>query len=440
MDATKDPAALVARLVQLAERGSWQDIEALFAPRLRAVVSADTVRTGWAAQAARLGEVTALGIPRTEPIADGLTRLSVPVSFQSGELTIVIATAGDGLLHGLRLAPASGWAPPPYASPKRFTEHEIVVGDGALAVPGTLTMPRGRGRFPAAILLSGGGPFDRDGSAGPLKPLKDLAWGLASKGVASVRFDKPTAVHATALAQLPQFTATDEYLPYARDAFRQLRQHPQISTERIHLIGHSMGGKLAPRIAAAESGIAGLVLLAADATPLQRSAVRVAHYLADLALVPAEMVANVQRQAAIAESPDLSPSTPPEELPLGYTGAYLLDLRDYDPAATAKNLPTPMLILQGGRDYQVTVAEDLALWKAAVGDRPDVTIRVYDADNHMFTPGTGPSTPAEYSTPANIDPAVIDDIIRWLNPNTPHTKRLLPRSRRISSSTRSQHH
>jgi hypothetical protein len=429
MNATNDPAALVARLVELAEQGSWQEIEALFAPSLRAVVSAETVRTGWAAEAARLGEVTRLGTPRSEPIAGGLTRISVPVGFQSGEITIVIATAGDGLLHGLRLAPASGWTPPSYATPKRFAEHETIVGDGPLAVPGTLTMPRGRGRFPAAILLSGGGPFDRDGTAGPLKPLKDLAWGLASRGVASVRFDKPTAVHAAAVAQMPQFTATDEYLPYALDAFRQLRQHPQISAERIHLVGHSMGGKLAPRIAAAESGIAGLVLLAADATAMPRSAVRVAHYLADLGLVPAEMVAKIQRQAANAEGPDLSPSTPSEDLPLGYTGACLLDLRGYDPAGTAKNLAKPMLILQGGRDYQVTVADDLALWKAAVGDRPDVTIRVYDADNHMFTTGTGPSTPAEYSTPANIDPAVIDDIARWLNPNTPHIRHLFPRNR-----------
>ena len=98
-------------------------------------------------------------------------------------------------------------AVPPYAAPKRFAEHEVVVGEGPLAVPGTLTMPRGTGPFPAAILLSGGGPFDRDGTAGPLKPLKDLAWGLASNGVASLRFDKVGAVHAEVLAEMPEFTA-----------------------------------------------------------------------------------------------------------------------------------------------------------------------------------------------------------------------------------------
>lgn len=85
-----------------------------------------------------------------------------------------------------------------------------------------------------------------------------------------------------------------------------------------------------------------------------------------------------------------------------------------------------MLILQGGRDYQVTEADDLALWRAGLGDRPDVDIRVHAADNHMFAPGTGPSTPAEYSTPANVDPAVVDDIVMWINPDASRGKRLFP--------------
>ncbi|MBS2533734.1 hypothetical protein KGQ20_13225 [Catenulispora sp. NF23] len=432
MESMKDPAELVQRFVGFAEQGQWQRIEELFAPNMRAVVSADAVRDGWAAEAAPLGPVAGFGAPRTESAPGGLTRVSVPVSFAKGDLVIVIATAEDGLLHGLRLGVPGEWTVPPYVAPKRFTEREVVVGEGPLAVPGTLTMPRGDGPFPAAILLSGGGPFDRDGAAGPLKPLKDLAWGLGSRGVASLRFDKVTAVHAEVLAEMIEFTAADEYLPYALDAFRQLRENPAIVTDRIYVLGHSMGGKMAPRVAAAEPGIAGLVLLAADATPMQRSAVRVARHLAGLGLVPAEMAAVMERQAATVESPGLSRSTPIEDLPLGYSGAYWLDLRSYDPVATAKTLDLPMFIAQGGRDYQVTVTDDLALWRAGVGDRPHVDIRVYDADNHMFTPGSGPSTPAEYSTPANVDPAVIDDLAGWLDPDSPDS----PGSRRRFSGMR----
>ena len=98
------------------------------------------------------------------------------------------------------------------------------------------------------------------------------------------------------------------------------------------------------------------------------------------------------RQAEKVDSPDLSPSTPAGELPFGVPAPYWLDLRGYDPAAAAAALGKPVLILQGGRDYQSTVAEDLAGWKAGLAGRPDVTIRVYDADNHLFVPGSGPSS------------------------------------------------
>ncbi len=93
---------------------------------------------------------------------------------------------------------------------------------------------------------------------------------------------------------------------------------------------------------------------------------------------------------------------------------YWLDLRCYDPVAAAAALGKPMLILQGGRDYQATVADDLAGWQAGLAHLPDVTIRVYEPDNHLFFPGTGPSAPAEYEPPQHMDPAVVADVADWL--------------------------
>jgi uncharacterized protein len=125
------------------------------------------------------------------------------------------------------------------------------------------------------------------------------------------------------------------------------------------------------------------------------------------------------RQARTADSPDLSPSTPDSELPFGVPAPYWLDLRDYDPAAAAAALGKPVLIIQGGRDYQATVADDLAGWKAGLAGHPDVTIRVYDADNHLFFPGSGPSSPAEYEPAQHMDPAVVADIAGWLTATLP---------------------
>ena len=86
-----------------------------------------------------------------------------------------------------------------------------------------------------------------------------------------------------------------------------------------------------------------------------------------------------------------------------------------------------MLILQGGRDYQVTVEDDLARWRSGLTDRPDVTIRVHDADNHLFFPGANQSAPADYDPPQHVDPAVIDDIARWLAPRQGFLARLRTR-------------
>ena len=79
----------------------------------------------------------------------------------------------------------------------------------------------------------------------------------------------------------------------------------------------------------------------------------------------------------------------------------------------ARDLPQPMLILQGGRDYQVTDA-DLALWRKALADRPAVQIRVYPQMSHLFIAGSGKPTPADYDKPGHVDPEVITDIATWI--------------------------
>ncbi|TWF91032.1 alpha/beta hydrolase family protein [Kitasatospora viridis] len=389
----------------------------LFAPPLRAAISSDSLRLAWGAEAAGRGGTRTIGEPEAGgPATDDLLRFRIPVACADGGFAVVTSVGADGLLHGLRLAAAqeSAWQAPPYADPTRFTEREVVLGTGPLAVPGTLTLPVGAGPWPATVLLAGGGAFDRDETSGANKPLKDLAWGLATRQVAVLRFDKPSFAHP---GRLPAgFTMTDEYLPPALAAVELLRRLPEVAADRVHLLGHSMGGKVAPRIAAADPSIAGLVLLAADAQPMHEAAVRVARHLA--ALAPGASadaaVAALTRQAELVASPELTPATPSELLPFGWSAACWLDLRDYDPVATAAGLTCPMLILQGGRDYQVTVADDLTRWQAALADRPGVAIRVHPDANHLFFPGSGPASPAEYARPGHVDPAVLDGIASWL--------------------------
>jgi hypothetical protein len=415
----------------MAREGRFADVEELFAPRLRAAAPSPALRVGWESQISRIGSIITVGEPVSEPAHAGLVRISVPVTCDRGGLTVVMSVDDAGTLHDLVLAPpAAPWAPPPYAAPRKFTEHGITVGSGPLAVPGMLTVPRGRGPYPGLVLLTAG-PFDRDLTTGPNKPLKDLAWGLASRGVAVVRFDKVNHVHGQVGAE-PGFTMVEEYVPHAVAAVRLLQQQPGVDPARVFVLGHSGGGKAAPRVAAAEASVAGLVILAGDTLPLPQAIVRVARYLAELDPGPA-MAAAVEsftRQAALVEDPDLSPATPAAELLFGWPASYWLDLRGYDPVTTAAGLDKPMLILQGGRDYQVTVAEDLTRWQAGLAHRPDVAIRVHDADDHLFFSGSGPSTPADYESAQHVDPAVVADIADWLTPRQGKITRLVSRFKR----------
>jgi dienelactone hydrolase len=430
MSASSAGAALAA--IEMARQGQFTELCERFAPSLQPMLSPDGLQAAWEAELAPHGPVTGVGSPLTEPAGSGVTTVKVPVTFEHGALTVAIGLAGEqDWITGIQFLPASAaepavpWEPPPYADPAAFTETGVTLGEPPLAVPGTLSVPRpapGReGPGPAVLLLSGSGPHDQDETIERSKPLKDLAWGLASAGIAVLRFEKVTHAHPAECAS-PEFTVTDEYVPQALAGLRLLREHPAIDPARLYLAGHSLGGSVAPRIAAAAAtagpAVAGLIILAGGAQPMHWAAVRQFRYLATItpgggaAIQPA--IDAMTAQAKAADDPGLSPATPPETLPFGIPAPYWLDLRGYDPPTAAAALGTPMLIVQGGRDYQVTVDDDLSRWQAALGSRPDVTVRVYDADNHLFFPGSGPSTPEEYEPAQHVDPEVIAGIADWL--------------------------
>ncbi len=414
------PESTALAVLNLARAGHFTEIRDQFAAALRPLVTVPALQTAWDAEIGRLGPISTVGTAVSEPGQAGVVIVRIPLTGEHGAVTLVVSVGRDGSLVGLQLTPSGSgpsapWQPASYVDIDAFDEEEVTLGTGPLAVPGTLSRPRQPGPWPAVVLLPGSGPSDRDGTIIATKPLKDLAWGLASRGVAVLRFDKVTLAHPEEFRQLRGYTVNDEYLPAAVAAVELLRAEPAVS--RIFLAGHSLGGTVAPRVAAAEPTIAGLILLAGGAQPMYWSVVRQLRYLAGLNPDPAvgqPAVDATTRQALAVDSPDLSLSTPDSELPFHVPASYWLDLRGHDPVAAAAALPQPILILQGGRDYQATVADDLALWQAGLADRPGVTVRIYPADNHAFIPGDAVSTPADYQSPEHLDPAVVADIATWI--------------------------
>jgi uncharacterized protein len=282
-----------------------------------------------------------------------------------------------------------------------------------------LCVPVGDGPFPAVVLLQGSGPHDEDETIGPNKPLKDVAWGLASHGIVVFRYMKRTQKYGAKSSEDPaKLTVEDETMSDARAAVALLAKQKKVDPRRLFLVGHSLGAYLEPRIALSDAQITGIVMLAANTRPLEELVVDQVHYILERGPAP---TADEQKQAAAIEeavkrieSPDLKPGDTVNLLGSFLPASYWLDLRQYSPTATAQALKIPILILQGGRDFQVAPATNFEQWKTALSRDSNVTLKFYPTLNHLFMAGTGASLPQEYETPGHVDEQVIADISAWI--------------------------
>lgn len=335
----------------------------------------------------------------------------------SGLLDIRIVYDEMTQIAGFQFVPtdvSEAYEPPEYAIQDKFTEINVTIGSGKWELPGTLTLPEDEGPFSAVILVHGSGPNDRDETVGPNKPFKDLAWGIATQGIVVLRYEKRTKQYPEETAALTNLTVQEEIIDDAIAAVDLLNITEKIDTNRIFLLGHSLGGMAAPRIASQENRLSGLILLAAPTRGLEDLFLEQTTYLANLDGIIDENEAEqiVALEQLVTKVKELNISE--EEFVLGAPKAYWEDLSEYDPVETAENLSIPMLILQGQRDYQVTVKEDFVRWNESFAEDVNVTLRTYETLNHLFISGSGVPNNTEYLQAGNVEEQVISDIVAWI--------------------------
>jgi dienelactone hydrolase len=412
-----------AKAKQIVERLAAQDFASVvpeFNETMKKALTEERLRSSWTAIIESAGAFKAITDIRHE--TRGTSRITVVVcSFERFPLQAEFAFDAAGLVAGFNMRPAVSVAaaaspPPPYADANRFTDREVVIGSGEWTLPGTLSLPTGAAKAPALILVHGSGPLDRDATVGPNKPFRDLAAGLASRGIAVLRYEKRTRQYSARMAALKGLTVKDEVVDDVLAAAAFLRQTAEINGDAIFVLGHSLGGTVIPRIAAADRGFAGFVVLAGLTRPLVDTIAAQVRYLAlaDGTISDAErkQIADVDRVAQEVKKLGVDDVMAGRMIG-GAPATYWLDLRGYDPAAAARAIDQPMLILQGERDYQVTMV-DFKRWQEALSGRKSVTFKSYPPLNHLFMPGTGPSLPAEYQKPGHVAEDVVRDIAVWI--------------------------
>ncbi len=303
-----------------------------------------------------------------------------------------------------------------------FLEEDITLGEGDWAVKGMLCLPaeKSDGKpFPVVVMVGGSGPNDMDETIYGNKPFRDIAQGLAQKGVASVRYNKISKQNPKVLQKAGAgLTVNEEYLPNVRDAVAYAAKETRLDTNKIFVLGHSLGGTVLPRIAKAESLPAGFIFMAGSNAFLGDELLRQYNYLFNLDknVDQEEKTAIAQVEAELAK---LKPILDGSEAPgtksiLGAPAAYWKDLYDQDPLKLAVEITKPVLILQGDRDYNV-LPDSAEKWQTSLTGSKDVTLKHYADLNHLMLSGTGPDDPVHLTKPRVVDDIVIRDLSEWVH-------------------------
>ncbi len=340
--------------------------------------------------------------------------------FGSTTLDAKVAFDANGKVAGLFFSPGTQpYSEPNYVDRSRFEELEVTVGQGSeWELPGVLTLPKGKGPFRAVVLVHGSGPNDRDESVGANRPFKDLALGLASQGIAVLRYDKRTKVHGAKFAALSDATVDGEAVDDAVAAVELLRKDARIDGKHIVVVGHSLGGMLAPAIGLRAKELAGVASLAGSVRPIldlmleqvDKIAALDGHRSAEEQAEIEKLRGQVEQVRAIQAG---KPVTSGDGLVLGARPTYWKHLAAYDPLKSAVAYRKPMFFAQGERDYQVTTV-DFDLWKRALAKRKDVRFKLYPKANHLFGEGEGPSGPEEYQRREPVTLELVKDLADWL--------------------------
>ncbi len=378
----------------------------MFNSKVANILSASKLMVIWKSLQNQFGKYNGILSFKAVKDQDYITVIA-KTKFEKAYLDMNITFDSNLKIAGFHIVPSTAlnYSVPSYVNLNKFTIKKVQIGNN-FKLPAELTIPKGKGPFIGVVLIPGSGPSDMDETIGPNKPFKDLAYGLSSNKIVVLRYDKRSYVYKNTSPVTPKTI----YFQDAKYAIEYLQRQPFIS--KIFVIGHSLGAYLLPEIAKENGCVSGIIMLASPARSLAALTIDQLKYIANLDKNKTQEINLLIKKLTLIKEHKANPSA----YVMGAPASYYYDLEKYPPVKILKNLSKPVLICQGGKDYQVT-SKDFDIFKDEFNTNKFFTFKFYNSLSHIFTTVYGKPKPSDYYKISHIDINVIKDIINWLNGN-----------------------
>lgn len=414
---TQTVTELSESFLKMMVRNQFDSCQSYFDTSVTAHINAGIMQSIWDRISMYVGDYKSYEDVRTEK-TDSADVVLIRVVFEKTKLDLRLEWNEIKKIIGINFIPPKSKTaynlPDYYAASKQY-ENKLIVKTGSYEMPAILCMPNNIENPPIVLLLAGSGPNDKDETIGPNKPLKDIALGLASNGIASLRYDKRSNVYGKKL-DINKTGLYEEVVEDALSAIKLIRANPTTKESKIFIAGHSLGAMCAPWVAEKSKEVIGIIMIAGPARPLEDIAEEQMEFLlADK--FPADKVKQkmieYKKHTDLVRDPKKLKKAESNDLPFGAPVYYWQSVKAYDFIKTAKKIKQPILVMQGERDYQVKMT-DFEIWKKELGDNAKNKFKSYPGLNHLLQKGDKPSKPEDYQEPASVDVKVINDLVEFV--------------------------
>jgi len=301
-----------------------------------------------------------------------------------------------------------------YVNKKLFTEQKVKFGVEEWQLDGVLTIPNSPDTYPLMIIVGGSGPTDMDGTVGPNTPYKDIAEGLASSGIATLRYNKRTAQHGSKVSSAMDEIESVLDFEYVEDILEVIAYASKLEgVDKILLAGHSMGGTIVPKIASISGEVDGIILLAPGVRRFAQISLDQNRYAKDHFGITDEQMKQAEQLFEMILNHELPENT---LIQPGLTVGYYYEMDQFSPLDDLTSYKKPVLVIQGEEAFQATMEGDFLPLKEKYNEADHFTFIALNGINHLFMKseeGVFHWTD-EYNEPGFVDKRVIDAIVEWI--------------------------